>query len=126
MRPNLEDVVFLHTVAIQQFGGSEGTRSRDALESAIARPWGASFGREHYPSPFGKAAALCESLVRNHPFVDGNKRAAMYASAFLLERLGYEFAAGQDEVENFAVEVAEGRHTTEEMAEWFRDPAREL
>ncbi len=126
MRPNLEDVVFLHTVAIQSFGGSTGTRSLNALESAIARPWGVSFGRDHFPSPFDKAAALCESLIRDHPFVDGNKRTAMYASAFLLERLGYEFAAGQDEVEDFAVEVAEGKHTTQAMAEWFIDHAAKL
>lgn len=125
MRPNLEDVVFLHTVAVQEFGGAEGTRSRDALESAVNRLWGASFGREHYPSPFDKAAALCESLICDHPFVDGNKRTAMYASVFLLERLGYGFVAGQDEVENFAVEVAEGKHMSQEMAEWFRDHATE-
>jgi death-on-curing protein len=126
MRPNLEDVVFLHTVAVQHFGGSSGTRDLNGLESAIARPWGVSFGKEHFPSSFDKAAALCESLIRNHPFVDGNKRTAMYASAFLLEKLGYEFVAGQDEVENFAVEVAEGKHATGEIAAWFMDHASKI
>jgi death on curing protein len=126
MRPSLEDVVFFHTVAVQNFGGSSGIRSPNALESAIARPWGVYFGREHFPSPFDKAAALCEALIRNHPFVDGNKRTAMYASAFLLERFGYELVAGQDEVENLAVEVAEGRYATEEIAGWFMEPTSKL
>ena len=50
----------------------------------------------------------------------------MYASAFLLERFGYELVAGQDEVENLAVEVAEGRYATEEIAGWFMEHTSKL
>ena len=123
MRPSLEDVVFLHTVATQEFGGHEDTRSKDALESAVARPCGASFGtlplalREGAYPP---RVANPQPPVRGREQEDGDVRFRV-----LLARLGYEFVARQDEVENFAVEVAEGRYTTQEMAEWFRDHATE-
>lgn len=91
MRPSVENVLFLHTVAIEAFGGSEGVRDLESLRAAATWPWGSSFGRDHFPTPFDKAAALAESIIiRRHPFVDGNKRTAAYAAAYLLDTLGYE------------------------------------
>lgn len=95
MRPSVENVLFLHTVAIEAFGGSEGVRDLESLRAAATWPWGSSFGRDHFPTPFDKAAVLAESIIiRRHPFVDGNKRtaayAAAYAAAYLLDTLGYE------------------------------------
>ena len=98
MRPSAENVLFLHTVAVGAFGGSEGVRHLDSLRAAAARPWGTSFGRDHFPTPFDKAAALAESIIRRHPFIDGNKRTAMYAAAYLLETFGYKLEAEQREL----------------------------
>jgi len=108
VRPTVENVLFLHTVAIETFGGSEGVRDLESLRAAVARPWGSSFGQDHFSTPFENAAALAESLIRRHPFIDGNKRTAMYAAAYLLGTLGYELEAEQAELEDFAVDVAQG------------------
>ena len=119
VRPTAENVIFLHTVAIEAFGGSEGVRDLESLRAAVARPWGSSFGRTHFPTPFGKAAALAESIIRRHPFIDGNKRTAMYAAVYLLETLGYELEAKQKELEDLAVGIAEGTVGSDDVAPWF-------
>lgn len=116
--------MFLHTVAVEAFGGSEGVRDLESLHAAVARPWGSSFGRDHFPTPFDKAAALAESLIRRHPFVDGNKRTAIYAASYLLSTFGYELEAEQKELEDFAVNVALGELETGNIASWFEDHAR--
>lgn len=124
MRPDAENVIFLHTVAVETFGGSEGLRNLESLRAAVARPWGSSFGQDHFPTPFDKAAAIAESIIRRHPFVDGNKRTAMYAAVYLLEKLGYELQASQQELEDFAVGIAEGMIESEQIALWFEEHAR--
>ncbi len=121
MLPTVENVLFLHTVAVEAFGGSEGVRDLESLRAAVARPWGSSFGQDHFPTPFDKAAALAESLIWRHPFVDGNKRTAMYAAVYLLEKLGFELEADQKELEDFAVRVAVGDLETEDVALWFEE-----
>ena len=119
MRPTAEHVLFLHTVAVEAFGGSEGVRDLDSLRAAVTRPWGPSFGHDHFPAHFDKAAALAESLIRHQPFVDGNKRTAVYAAAYLLETFDYSLEAEQQELEDFAVSVATGDLETTEIALWF-------
>ena len=104
--------------------GSQEALEEDRRVCAVARSWGSSFGRDHFPTPFGKAAALAESIIRRHPFIDGNKRTAMYAAAYLLDTFGYELEAGQQDVENFAVSVAEGRTDTTDIVHWFENHSR--
>lgn len=126
MRPSVENLLFLHTVAIEAFGGSEGVRDLESLRAAVTRPWGSSFGRDHFPTPFDKAAALAESIIRRHPFVDGNKRTAAYAAAYLLDTLGYELEAEPKDLEDFAVSVALGKLETRDIALWFENHTREI
>ena len=64
----------IHNILIQQFGGSRGIRDLGALESALSRPFQSFENRDLYESKIDKAAALIESIITNHPFVDGNKR----------------------------------------------------
>jgi len=123
--PTAENVLFLHTVAVEAFGGSEGVRDAESLRAAVARPWGSSFGRDHFPTPFGKAAALAESIIRRHPFIDGNKRTAMYAAAYLLETFGYELKAEQQDLEDFAVSIAVGDMGTTDIARWLESHSPE-
>jgi death-on-curing protein len=94
-KPGLPEVLFFHTVSIELYGGSEGVRDRESLLAAIECPWQASFGREHFPSPFEKAAALMESIIRRHPFVDGNKRTATASASYLLSTFGLAVEAEQ-------------------------------
>jgi death-on-curing protein len=121
--PDLRRVLFAHTVLVERYGGVEGVRDLGSLKAAIERPWGSSFGREHFPGPCRKAAALCESLIRRPPFVDGNKRTGVTMGSYLLSTFGYEVEATQQELEDFGVEVARGALDLEEIARWFEDHA---
>jgi death on curing protein len=123
-KPGLPEVLFFHTVSIVQYGGSEGVRDRESLLAAIERPWQASFGREHFPSPFEKAAALMESIIRRHPFVDGNKRTATASASYLLSTFDLEVEAEQQELEDFAVSVAEENVDLVDIVLWFENHSR--
>lgn len=119
--PDLRRVLFAHTVLIEWYGGAEGVRDLESLRAAIERPWGSSFGREHFPGPFEKAASLCESLIRRHPFVDGNKRTGVTMGSYLMSRFGYELEATQQELEDFGVDVALGKLDLKQIARWFEE-----
>ena len=121
--PDLRRVLFAHTVLVERYGGAEGVRDLESLKAAIERPWGSSFGQEHFPGHYHKAAALCESLIRRHPFADGNKRTGVTMGSYLLSTFGYEVEATQQELEDFGVEVARGALDLEEIARWFEDHA---
>lgn len=69
----LVDVIYQHEQILKHTGGASGIRDQDALASAIIRPFQSFGGVELYPSILEKAAATFESLIANHPFVDGNK-----------------------------------------------------
>ena len=116
---SLEELVWLHTVAVTEFGGSQGVRDRGLLESAIARPLATFGGKNLYDTPYMRAAALAESLVMNHGFVDGNKRTAMYAMAAWLEREGYVIDAERGELRDLALSIASRELSTEQTAAWL-------
>lgn len=118
-RPDLRRVIFIHAALIEEYGGSEGVRDVESLEAAIARPWGASFGSEHFPTPFDKAAAITESIIRRHPFIDGNKRTGVATGAYLLSTFGYEVESSQRELEDFGVDVANDEMAFEEISGWY-------
>jgi death-on-curing protein len=120
----LRQLLFLHTVAIVEFGGAEGIRDRGLLEAAIERPLAGLGGARFYTTPFSRAAALMEALIRHHGFVDGNKRTAVMATAFWLEREGYLLAASQHDVVEAAVGVAEHRWGLEGLAQWLKANSR--
>jgi len=73
---SLEEVIFFHDKAIDLYGGSKGIRDFGALDSALNRPWQTFASEDLYPTCFEKAAAILESIILNHPFIDGNKRTA--------------------------------------------------
>ena len=94
--PTTEEVVSIHDVAIREFGGSMGLRDIGALESAILRP---QMG--YYDGIIEEAAAMLESLAMNHPFVDGNKRTAFYATDTFLRKNGHFIDCDNDEAYAF-------------------------
>jgi death-on-curing protein len=123
---SLEQLVWMHTVAVTEFGGSQGIRDRDLLESAIARPLSTFGGKNPYDTPFRRAAALAESLVLNHGFVDGNKRTATYAMAAWLEREGYGIEAARGELRDFALAIASHELSTEQIAVWLVKRSKQI
>src|ERR1700680_4809977 len=109
----------MHTVAVEEFGGSTGIRDRGLLESALARPLASFGGKNLYNTPFKRAAALAESLVLNHGFVDGHKRTAMYAMAAWLEREGYAIEAERGALRDFALAIASHELSMEQISAWL-------
>ncbi len=123
----LSEVVFLdaaeveraHAAAIVVSGGSPGLRDRGMLESAVATPQTTVFGDLAHPTLAKMAAALAYSLAQNHPFVDGNKRAACTAALIFLELNGHALTIPQSEWEDVFVRLADGKIPRDELAERF-------
>ncbi|WP_405492383.1 type II toxin-antitoxin system death-on-curing family toxin [Streptomyces sp. NBC_00096] len=90
--------------------GTSEVRDYGLLDSALARPQSSVFGQDAYPDIWEKAAALMESLARNHGLVDGNKRIAWYATWVFLHMNGHPLDAGfdVDEAERFVLDVCQG------------------
>lgn len=115
-----QQVLFIHARLTAETGGEYGLFNLGLLESAVARPRATFDGIDLYPVLFDKAAALMESLTINHPFVDGNKRVAIVASALFLLRNGYRLTAGNLELERFTLAVIAERPRLGEIAAWFQ------
>ncbi len=114
-----EQVVKYHDILIERYGGSYGIRDHHALESAIARPSASFGGNELYPTPQAKASALTESIIQNHPFVDGNKRTAINLSEAYLRVQGYKITASMEEKYEFVNNIAEGKMSKDEIQSFY-------
>lgn len=119
-RLTLDDALDAHDLALS-FGGRQGVINLGSVESALARPYSG-----YHRSIHEKAAALVESMVRNHGFADGNKRTALILLNLLLERSGYRLRAAQgadrkiQEVEDAILAVARNELAFADLVEWFR------
>jgi death on curing protein len=116
-----EQVLFIHARLVSETGGSHGVRDLGLLESAVARPQASFDGQDLYPDLFAKAAALLESLIGNHPFVDGNKRTGITAAGLFLKMNNYRLTANNPQLEDFTLTCARGFTTLEQMTAWFQD-----
>ena len=90
------------------------------LESAIAQPRTSFGGTDLYSSTVEKAAAICFSLIKNHPFIDGNKRVGHAAMATFLLLNGLELSASVDSQEIVILGIASGTQTREDLVEWIQ------
>lgn len=93
----LQDVLRFHELSIQKFGGSLGIRDEGYLQSAVERPSATFGGEDLYPTPFEKAAAILISILKNHPFFDGDKRTAFLARDARLRLCELIYTLSQDE-----------------------------
>lgn len=116
----VEQVLFIHMRLIAETGGSAGVRDLDLLASAVGRPQTSFGGQDLYPDLYHKAAALLDSLVRNHPFVDGNKRVGIVAAGLFLLRHGVRLTASNVELEQFTLQVARSEVPLEQMVAWLK------
>ena len=115
-----EQVLFIHARLIAETGGEHGVRDLGLLQSAVSRPQ-ASFERQDlYPDVYHKAAALLESLINNHPFVDGNKRTGFTSAAMFLKINGYSTTASNQDVESFVLSIASGERSIETITDWLK------
>lgn len=116
---DLSEVLSIHTILIEKFGGASGVRDKELLDSAINRPFATFDGRELYPNYTEKAAALIESIVVNHPFTDGNKRTGYVLMRLLLMQSGLDIIATQEEKYEFVIAIAEGKLDKTAIIEWI-------
>src|SRR6516165_12159830 len=98
------DALFFHKHLIERYGGAPGIRDVGALESALHRPQ-----TGYYETLIHEAAALCESLVQNHPFVDGNKRVAFAVVDVFLRINGYTITADSKSIYAHILKLFEER-----------------
>ena len=98
------EVLTIHAIVIDEFGGSEGVRDLGALEAAVFRPQ-----TGYYKDAIAEAAALFESLIQNHPFIDGNKRTALGAADVHLRMNGFELGGDSMSHHRFVIEF-DGDH----------------
>ena len=111
-------VVALHEEQLAEHGGGQGVRDAGLLESALARPRNAhAYGETDL---FALAAAYGAGIVRNHPFVDGNKRTGFIAAALFLDLNGQVLEAEQLDVVETVLALAAGELTDDAFAEWLR------
>jgi death-on-curing protein len=113
-RLTLADALTAHDEALR-YGGRDGISSLHLIESALARPYSG------YHRPMArKAAAVLESMVGNHGFVDGNKRTAWLLVEILIDRSGYRLDIPDDErIDDLVVAVAEGHLRFDDLVTWF-------
>ena len=118
---SISEVFELHDRIISSSGGSRGIRDISVLESAINQPRQTFDQKDLYPDIVTKAAALCFSLVMNHPFVDGNKRVGHAAMETFLILNGYEIISSVDEQERVMLELASGKMSRINFSEWLNN-----
>lgn len=119
-----EQILFIHYRLVSETGGEHSLRDLGLLESAVARPRQTFDNEELYPDIFEKAAALMESLVNNHPFIDGNKRTGIACTVLFLRQNGITFSAKNSELEKFTLRVASSKIKRSEIAVWLKKHSR--
>src|SRR6056300_849775 len=116
----LDQAIELHDALVQRFGGLSGIRDHNLLESALASPSLAVFQQELYPTIFDKAGCYLFFIVKNHPFIDGNKRTGMACCLLFLEKNGIELVYEKDEMIDFVVSMAEGKVDKKMISDYLR------
>lgn len=123
---SVSDVILIHDTYVKMFGGRLGTRDDNLLDSAVFRCQTSFGGEDLYPTVFEKAAALFHSLIFDHPFVDGNKRTALFSADRFLFLNGYEFIASNNDAEKFPLFVEQTRPEISEIASWFKKHCKKI
>jgi len=118
---SLLEILELHEAIVSYTGGARGIRDIGGLESAVNQPRLSFDQADLYPDIISKAAALCYSLVMNHPFVDGNKRIGHAAMEVFLILNGYDIKADINEQEQIMLDLAAGKLTRETFTVWLRN-----
>ncbi len=117
---DVEDVLELHALQLSRYGGADGVRDRGLLESALAQPQATFDGVFVHDGVFAMAAAYLFHIVKNHPFVDGNKRTGLLATLVFLDLNGISIGHGSPGLYDLTLGVAEGRVDKAEAAETLR------
>lgn len=119
-----KQVLYLHQEIMERSGGGAGVRDQGLLESAVYRPQASFGGEDLYPDLFSKVAALGHSIIKNHPFVDGNKRTGFETMRLMLRLNGHDLRASLDAKFNFVIAITEGKLKEQAIADWLKRCSR--
>ena len=114
------EILRLHDLSIQKYGGSYGVRDEGLLDSALARPFQTFAGSDLYTSILEKAAAIIESVIINHPFIDGNKRTGFLAMLAILKTGEINLTASEEDAYQFVISISTGKIKFEQIVEWLK------
>ncbi len=114
-----QQILVLHEQLLAQTGGLPGVRDEGLLESALEAPFQGFGETDAYPSLQQKAARLCYGLVKNHPFVDGNKRIGAHAMLVFLALNRIELSYSQQELSEIVLALASGERDYDELLRWL-------
>lgn len=115
----IQQTLQIHKILIEQYGGSFGLRDKEGLDAALARPFQTFDNKELYPSGVDKAAAIIQSIVTNHPFIDGNKRTGYVLMRLLLMENQIDIMAEEDEKYAFVIQISEGKLNIDQIKDWI-------
>lgn len=115
-----QQILMLHQMLIAQSGGSPEIRDDGLLESALNAPFQSFGDTELYPSLLEKAARLGYGLIKNHPFVDGNKRIGTHAMLVFLSINNAELSYSDDELIRLILGIASGEYDDKHLLNWLQ------
>lgn len=111
---------------VKLFGGPFGVRDIGLVKSAVARPSATFDGQDLYINIFDKAAALLQSLLKNRPFVDGNKRTALTSAGLFLKMNGWKLINNHENEVEFGIKVDSANLTLGLISKWLKDHSEEI
>lgn len=115
-----KQVLLLHEHLLRETGGAAGLRDEGLLDSAVSAPFQSFDGTELFPTVIEKAARLCFGLVKNHAFIDGNKRIGAHSMLVFLAVNDTELTYTQEELTNIILGVASGKIDYEDLLSWIK------
>lgn len=121
-----DEVLAVHSLLIQRYGGAEGVRDWGLVESAVNRPKSEFSGLDAYNDIFMKAAVLLFSLIKNHGFVDGNKRVGLACCIIFLWLNGYDLNVTVENAVEIARRSAQGQMSEEDICVWLKKHSTNL
>ena len=110
-----DNILTLYKIMVDNTGGTIGIRDTSLLESALNAPFQTFGDEELYPSIIEKASRLCYGLIKNHPFIDGNKRIGVYTMLVFLELNNLNLNFSDEEIINIALKTADSTYSYEDI-----------
>ena len=122
----LEEVLVIHDKMLEIGGGKGGVHDFSLLHSATERPKAKFGGKFLYTSIWQMAAAMLHSLIKNHPFEDGNKRTAYFSTMRFLHKNGYKLLAKDKAILDFTVKIDTENTSLEDIASWIQKNSKKV
>ncbi len=115
------EIIAINEEMVAKFGGLHGVRDLHMLSSAVGRPQMSVGFQDAYKTIFDKAAAMFNSIINNHPFLDGNKRTSLLSAVVFIEHNGWTVQFRRKEAVKFTRKAHNQDYTVEQISQWLRD-----